>query len=302
MADLYPLGLVLSTGRSGTTYLQNLFREALPAEAEGILHESLHPGRAKPAVFHRRFDTSPLEDPEIAQHVREWDALLGSQPVIDFGWTTGCLAPALALTRPQQLRVLVLVAHPVSVAASFANRGHYTLNANPAWAISPSHANVRHPQYASRWTHMSPFEKGLFRWLETTAYGLEFVERFPDIPNLRLRSDEVFADPSRVLEIAALMGLSHAQFRFDVPRNESMREHVERRPLGAEWQRIFDMPEVVELASRLGFDMDERAVAEKARRYQLQGPMAKLRHALHYWPMRERMGRLRVRLGGGRGA
>ena len=302
MAEPHPLGLVISTGRSGTTYLQNLFRAALPGQAGGVLRESLHAGRAKPAFFHRRFDAGPLADPAIAGHLQQWDALLAAQPVVDFGWTTSCLAPALAITRPQQLRVLVLTTHPVVVAASFANRGHYTLNVNPAWAISPAHANVRHPQYASRWERMSPYEKGLFRWLEITAYGLEFLERFPAIPSLRLHSDDVFADPAKAREIAELFGFAHARFDFDVPRNESMREHVERRPVGAEWRRIFDMPEVLELASSLGFDMGEQAVFEKARRYQLQGPMAKLRHASHYWSMREHLGKLRARLAGGKRA
>jgi hypothetical protein len=299
MAEPHPLSLVISTGRSGTTYLENVFRAALPAQAAGILRESLRPGRAKPAIYHRRFDTSPLADPAIARHVEGWDALLDSQPVVDFGWTSCCLAPAFALRRPTQLRVLLLLAHPVSVAASFANRGHYTVNANPAWALTPSHLNVRYPHYASRWECMSPYEKGLFRWLEITAFGLEFAERFPHIPILRLRREQVFDNADHLYEIADLMGFGKPHFRLDLPRNETMREHVERRPVGMEWERVYDMPEVVELASSLGFDMDRQAVAETARKYQLHGPLAALRHVTGYWQVRERVAKLRARFGKG---
>jgi hypothetical protein len=287
--------VTLTTGRSGTKFLHNLFRANYP-EQTGILHESLHAARARPAAYHRREDSGVLADADIGAHLALLDAMRETGPVVDFGWMLGCIAPALAHRYGERLRVLVLTAHPVAVAASWANRGHYTRNRNPAWAISPHHANVRFPGYQSRWAAMSPFERGLFRWLEITTLGLEFAERHPGIPTLSMRSDQLFADPkAQGARIASLVGLAPREFSLDVPRNESLEHHVERRPIGEEWRRVYGMPEVLALAESLGFDMEEDSVARIVSRYQLQGWLPRLRHASGYWALRERLGRWRHR-------
>jgi len=291
----HKLCVTITTGRSGTKYLHNLFCRNYPGE-RGILHESLHPGRAKTALYHRRFDGSALADPDVRGHFDSLDALRGQGPVVDFGWILGCLAPALPARYGSNLCVLMLTAHPVSVAASLATRGHYSRNRNPAWAISAMHDSARFSAYRSRWADMTPFERSLFRWLEITSLGLEFRERHPEVQLLSMRSDELFADGSaRVAQIAQMIGLPPRELSFDVPKNEALDSHVERRPLGDEWRRVYDMPEVMELATSLGFDMSPEHLAVLARRYQLNGWMARLRHASGYWEIRERLGRLRAR-------
>jgi len=289
--------VTITTGRSGSTYLHNLFRHNYP-EQRGIFHESLHPGKAKPARYQRVSDDHPLSDPELAAHLESWDRLLKDGPVVDFGWILGWLAPALRMRYGDRLRVLVLTAHPLSVAASFANRGHYTLNKNPEWAISPHHDRVIYGQrYAGRWSGMSSFEKGLYRWLETTRFGLDFPRQYPEVRALTVTSGDVFSEPSVVESIADLIGLPPKILDYGVDRNESARQHVERRPVGSEWKRIYDMPEVVELAQLLGFDMSESALSRMIKRYQPQGVLPNLRHLVGYWPIRERLGRIRSHWG-----
>ena len=294
MTDSRDLCLTITTGRSGSTYLHNLFTHNYP-EQRGILHESLHPRLAKPALHHRRFDASALEDPNLRRHFDALDALREHGQVVDFGWVLGALAPALVQRYGERLRVLLLTAHPVSVAASFANRGHYTRNRGRSWAISPFHDNARFQEYQSRWPAMSPFERGLFRWLEITSLGREFRERHPEVPVLAIRSDELFADPALAARVAEFVGLPPRELDFDVPKNEAASHHVERRPVGEEWRRVFDMPEVMALAETMGFDMRPENVARIVSRYQLHGWLAKLRHATGYWTMREHLGRWRAR-------
>ena len=300
MGAPHNLCVTITTGRSGSVFLHNLFRRNYP-EQGGLLHESLHPGRAKAGYYHRRFDGTALEEPEVRAHFDALDALREHGPVVDFGWVLGGLAPALPHRFGASLRVLALTAHPVSVAASFANRGHYTRFRDPAWALSPFHENARFPGYGPRWESMSPFERGLFRWLEITSLGIEFRERHPEVPMLALRSDELFGDRSRAVQVAELIGLPPRELDFDVPRNEAAGHDVERRPVGSEWRRLYDMPEVVELAQGMGFDMRPEHVEEKVARYQLQGWLPRLRHATGYWALRERLGRLRTQAFGRRG-
>lgn len=288
--------VTITTGRSGSTFLHNVFQRNYPGQ-RGILHESLHPGKAKPAIYQRLDDESPLADPEVAAHLADWDGLLQAGPVVDFGWVLGWLAPALRRRYRERLKVLVLTAHPLSVAASFANRGHYTLNSNPAWAISPRHDRVVYGQrYAARWERMSPFEKGLYRWLETTRFGLDLPMQYPDVESMAVLSRDVFSNTHIAESIAEMIGFPRKALDYHVERNESSRHHVERRPVGEEWRRIFDMPEVVDLAQSMGFDMAESTLERMIGRYRPQGVLPRLRHMTGYWAARERLGRLARRL------
>lgn len=286
------LCVTITTGRSGSTFLCNVFQHNYP-DQRGILHESLHPGKAKPARYNRMADQRPLEDPEVCGHLDSCDAMLREGPVVDFGWILGWLAPALRLRYRERLKVLILTGHPLSVAASFANRGHYTLNKNPDWAISPHHDRVIYgARYAARWAGMSAFEKGLYRWLETTRFGLDFPKLFPDVETLAVLSRDVFSDPRTAEKIAAMIGFAEKPLDYGVDRNESSSMHVERRPVGSEWRRIYDMPEVMEMAQELGFDMSEATLASMVKRYRPQGVLPNLRHLVGYWPARERLGRI----------
>jgi len=283
--------VTITTGRSGSTYLSNVFESAFGA-GHGVLHESLHPGKAKPAFHHRRFDGGAIEDPEVAVHLDTLKALAEFGPVVDFGWILGSLAPACRSAFGQRLRVLAITNHPVAVAASFAVRGHYFRNKNPAWAISPLHERVVFPQYGDRWSAMTPFEKGLYRWLEITLFGLDFKERFPEVPCLTFRSDEIFNNAINLRRIAEFVGFSGAEPRHEAGRNEATDNHVERWPIGREWKRVFDMPDVVSLAESMGFDMSEAEIRRIVSKYQLHGLMPRARHAFGYWAAREHFGAL----------
>ena len=288
--------MTITTGRSGTTFLHNVFRRTYP-EQRGIFHESLHPGSAKPAMYQRLADRTALDDPEVAAHLAQWDELLQVGPVADFGWVLGWLAPALVQHYRERLKVLILTAHPLSVAASFANRGHYTLNRSHLWAISPHHERVVHgARYAARWSGMSAYEKGLYRWLETTQFGIDFRRDFPEVEVMEALSQDIFAKPQIIERIADTIGFPSRPLDLRVDKNETSRQHAERRPVGEEWKRIYDMPEVVELAQGLGFDMSESTLAKMVGRYRPQGVLPNLRHLTGYWAAREKLGRWRRNL------
>ena len=70
---------------------------------------------------------------------------------------------------------------------------------------------------------------------------------------------------------------------------------VERRPVGDEWRRVFDFPEVMELATSMGFDMSPDRVETLVAKYRLHGVLPRIRHATGYWALREQIGSLRDR-------
>jgi hypothetical protein len=137
---------------------------------------------------------------------------------------------------------------------------------------------------------MTAFEKGLFRWLEITRFGIDFRQRFPDVSLLAARSDELFKRPGIAEEIGRLIGFAPRPIVYDVAKNETVEHHVERRPVGNEWRKFYEMPEVVELADALGFDTRADYVERLVRKYQVSGFAPRLRHATAYWRMRERLG------------
>ncbi len=299
MSKPYPICVSITTGRSGSTYLANAF-QASHGQHGGVLHESLHPARARTALHHRLFDGSALDHPPVAEHLASLQKLAESGPLVDFGWVLGCLAPACRQAYGSRLRVLRLTHHPVSVAASFAVRGHYQRNKSKTWAISPLHERVVYPQYAAAWPNMSSFEKGLYRWLEITQFGLDFQERFPEVPCLALRSSEVFSNRETLRKIADFIGFTEGEVRPQAAKNEVVDQHLERWPMRDEWKKTFAMPDVVALAERLGFDMSESELQRIAGKYQLQGLMPRVRHWSGYWAARESLGALRSRLSRGR--
>ena len=298
----YPISLTVSPGRSGTRFLYSTFLENF-SDKGYVSHELLHPNVAKPAVFHRGYDKSTqiemLRDPRILDLTRFWLQQAKQGPVVDFGFTMSSLIPAFYEKFGEQLRILVLHRHPISVAASFAIRGHYTQDKSPAWAISPMHARVLYPQFKKHWDSLSRFEKCLFRWLEVTMYGLELSNIFPDVPYLIMPSDRIFKSDEALREVADFLGFpTTQQIKRSQDKNISEIQYLERWPVESEWRGYKKFPELIELAERLGYNMEENYVAEIIRRYQLpSGALPYLRHKLGYWPLRFHIGYLRRRLG-----
>lgn len=201
-----------------------------------MYHEALHPNVARPAEFHRCYDEALQRElmsiPPVQHIVATWLSEAESGPVVDFGWTTQGLVPALFRKLGSQFRVLVLYRHPVNVAASMT--GQYSVNTSPAWAITPWHSRVRYPSFQDRWHRMSPFEKGLYRWLEITAYGLELTDLYPSLDCLVVKSEDLYQIPSTTREIASFCGFPSAE--SDLVRSNERHSieaaRIERSPLG----------------------------------------------------------------------
>lgn len=250
------------------------------------------------AVHFRGYDTQAQREmvgtSAIADVLDEWSLRAEGGPVVDFGWTMASLAPVLYERLRDRARVLVIHRHPVEAAASCAVRGHYTINKSPAWAITPMHQRARYWQFSDRWAGMTPFEKGLYRWLEVTAYGLELKTVYPGLAHMVVPSDAVFNPGGALRQIADFCGfVVRGNIRRASDRNAAQAHHVEQMPIKSEWEAYARHPEVVELGESLGYDMSKRHVAEVVHKYQLPGGIGPwIRHRTGFWPLRFAIGRL----------
>jgi hypothetical protein len=167
------------------------------------------------------------------------------------------------------------------------------------YAISPMHARVRFPQYAERWSRMSCFEKCLFRWLETTAYGEEVMSRLPYCPALVVKFEEMIKSDDILENIARFLGFeSSGPLRRAHEDNALKRHNLERYPVGNEWERYRSYPEVLEYARKLGYNMDPDEVARLVSKYHLPpGVLPYLRHRTGFWRLRSRAGVAMRKLG-----
>ncbi|MCH2175602.1 MAG: hypothetical protein MK193_07735 [Lentisphaeria bacterium] len=296
--------LCISSGRCGTTFLANSFQESLSEDQVAIYHESLHPDIAKPAVFHRSFDDALLNkmynQPGIKAKIKEWEKKLELIPIVDFGWTMYAAVPLFYKIFQEQFRVLVISRHPFSVAASFANKGSYTLNKSSNWAITPNHDRVFFPSTRVPWTRLGAFEKGLYRWLEIYKYADECQEKLPADIFLNLKGEDIFQDAQTAInEIQHHCGLENYQIIPSNRKNENNQADLESRPLVFNVNNYKNIEGLVSFAKQKGFSMEEDDLRLILNKYSLPKSLSSyLRHYSFYWPIRFQLGKLKRKLMG----
>jgi hypothetical protein len=250
----------------------------------------------KPAWYHRPFDQETkqkiLAEPTIRDLIGQWRARSEIGPVVDFGWTMCPLVPVLHDAFGEQLKVLVIRRHPISAAASIATMGSYWDYEHEYYALSPRHARVRFPHYAERWSRMSCFEKCLFRWLETTAYGEEMTDWLPPGQWLVVNFEELIKSDAILESIARFAGFSVSKPLVRAQEANALQTHnLERYPVGKEWRRYIDYPEVLEYARKFNYNMEADYVESLVKKYLLPpGLLPFIRNVTGYWSLRSRAG------------
>lgn len=187
--------MFISTGRCGTQWLTAALSELHPELS--VEHEPIGP-LYSPRRFFRRWGNPEcvLAVPEVRDHLERVEA--GTHPYVETGWPLFTALPLLAARMPERLRVVHLVRHPVPTALS--HLAHSSYAGSPRddaftrlATLGPQDPGVFHPEYAERWGSLTPYEKCLFWWTEVNLFGREFPQRAPQVPFLRLRSEDLLA-------------------------------------------------------------------------------------------------------------
>ncbi len=261
---------VLSTGRCGTQWLAATL-EALAGENLVVRHEPI--GAAYAPRRHFRCYANPAEvlaEPAVAAHLDWVDTL--ERPYVETGWPLFAALPLMAKRWPGRLRVLHLTRHPVATALSHLAHSSYAGSDRDdpytrLATLGPTDPRVFQAGDAGGWEALSPYERCLFWWTEVARYGLEFPGRYPHIPFLRLRSEEMLAGRRAALQaLVRFVGLpwderwiAAAGRPVDRWHHQSDREF---EPLA-----VHRHPATVEAAQALGYDLSALDVAALRRRY-----------------------------------
>lgn len=269
------LTVAVTPGRSGSTFAAAALRASFPGL--DITHERIGPASTLPhALFHAYEGARKrtlANHPPVVRLMDQIEIALQRGPVVTTGKYTSHLVPVLADRFAGRLRIIGLFRHPLVTAASFFGRGRY--HGWPAWSIgdlgllTPFDPGMRATGFQERWPLMSPFEKCLYYWAEYVLLWREVQQRLPDVPALKVSSEDLFRDPRTWLgNIAAFAGLE-GPIRLDNARKNEFNPKGSRRyPLGDLWQRYRRHPEIADLAEYLGYHLDDTEIEEQMRRYQ----------------------------------
>jgi hypothetical protein len=248
--------LVLSSGRCGTQWLTATLQDLHGREVR-VEHEPIGP-LYSPRRFFRAYSEprAILDVPEVRAHIEEITAL--EQPYVETGWPLFAALPLFAQIFGSSLRVIHLTRHPVPSALSHLAHSSYAGSPrDDAYTrlatLGPSDARVFQPDYADDWDELTPYEKCLFWTTEVAIFGLEFEQRFPDIPFLRIQSERMLGGDRATLQAL----LDHMQLEWDEQWVERTGRRVDR------WSHHTDLdvdpllierhPAALHTAERLGY-------------------------------------------------
>jgi hypothetical protein len=247
-------------GRCGTQWLATNLGNVYP-DLVLCRHEPLK-ARYRPRRFFRAWDrTEDLRTrPEISKHLASILRIRKNHIYIETGWPVYSCIPLL-IEELKNIRLVQLVRHPVFSALSFTAHGYYQpgirsdLYTREA-ALTPFDSGVAQKSWAKKWDQMSAYEKSLFTWTEIHRYAAALKRRYPDIPFLKIRTEDLFGGKEKPLR--DLTDFCTLPFRKELMQKANVvvdkwNFEVDR---AADWRLIFKHPNTVSLARRLGYKLD----------------------------------------------
>jgi len=209
---------------------------------------------------------------EIRTHIDYIRAVARDRKYIEIGFPSYAALPALEREFRGQLKIVHVARHPVFNAASLVTHGFYRSRPDLDRDVLPTPDDrVAQDFYADQWESLSQFEKCLFFWSELHLHSLELRERYPEIPFLFLRFEDVFENDhaSEVLEeLTRFLGLPwRAELAAKIRKNVDSHVHSVPRIIG--WQKIYEHPQTLALAQRFGYELATVDSIRISSRYQV---------------------------------
>jgi hypothetical protein len=191
------LTFFLSTGRCGTQWLAQTLRGSFSDVAE-VRHDPIG-ARYHPRDYFRQWDRAhqAFELPDAAAELSFIRKTLRSKTYIDTGWAHYAALPYFIGEFPGRVRLVHLVRHPVPTAASYVSLDMYAPDKRrDEWSdfafVDATSPGIQLTEYQGGWSSMTPFEKNLFWWTEMNLYAEELASMHPQVPFLRVRSEDMF--------------------------------------------------------------------------------------------------------------
>jgi hypothetical protein len=281
---MHTVTFFITTARSGTQWiheaLRHLYADLLVTEHEPIRYSY------SPKLCLR--NPAALADlrmhPVVRRHLDGIHRTIEKRDYVEVGFPAFAAAPLLWQEFGERLRIVQLVRHPVRVAASIVT--HRWFDSNP-WdrvdikehvALSPDDPGVFLSHYAGRWADMSTFEKALFYWAEVHLYGREVRDGLFHVPFLQVNFEDLLTRQETRRRFAQFLDVPYRSEWNDFTHRKVDRYQNQTHD-AIDLGRIHRMPEIVNLAADLGYDIDEIEDSELQQRYRLS-PISRFRRGI----------------------
>jgi hypothetical protein len=250
--------LFLSTGRCGTQLLTSLLADCAGARAD-VSHEPIGPHyRPRQHLRMRAPEAALAQRPEVAAHFARWEELLASGvAVIETGWPLFAWLPYLHQRFAGAIEIVHLTRDPIRFAFSLSSHGFYSTRRDDNYtrhaALQPDDAGVCHRDYQSLWPALNTVERSLFQWLEVNSFAEELAQQ--GMIALRLRAEDLFADPGAVLSALRALHPHWAAVLADTAPTTGLVDRFQI-PVSDQVHGVRYTRAVADLAARLGYAMD----------------------------------------------
>jgi hypothetical protein len=278
MDIMKPVVVTLSTPRCGTQWLAQTIRD-LHGDAVVAEHEPLE-NQYLLRKFFRRFESidEQLNVEAIRDHIARINDITRSKIYIEVGYQACAAIPLFIREFQERIRIIHLYRNPVLTAYSMVTLGYYKFRSpedeqqNVLSMLDPRQDHVAFRDYAAKWQNMSPFARSLYFWLEINQYAQELRQRYSGIPFLAVRSEDMFASADHLAAVLRWIGLPEDE------RTTAMIDRVVdvcrfKTRLSFETKEIMRMPEVLDLARRMGYSDAEMLDVEDAKLARYKSPI-----------------------------
>ncbi|PAU92850.1 hypothetical protein CK503_14270 [Aliifodinibius salipaludis] len=260
---VYPVTVFLCTPRCGTQWIAKNISDTYGDEAI-VLHEPIK------YEYYPRKNLGIYDRPAVTKgniildnHLEFVDETIQNRHYIEIGWQSIAGISELHERFGKQLKLIHLYRNPVNVAASLVTHNWYTGRVEDRFEkaeLTPFDDSAILSEYRSRWDNLSLFEKSLYYWAEINLRALEIKQRYSSVPFYSLKFENLFEESKEInritlIEMLAFMSLNYDEKMLD-RLNTKYDNYHHRSSSRIEWEKIFEHPQALVLAHKLGYRFD----------------------------------------------
>lgn len=261
---IHPVTVFLCTPRCGTQWIAKNISE-IYADEVNARHEPVE-NEYYPKINLGRYDlpAEPKENPQLNQHLDFIDDTIQNKNYIEVGWQSIAGIGELYRHFGKQMSLIHLYRNPVNVAASMVTHNWYTGEIEGRFEkaeLNPFDNSSLLKDYRNRWDDLTLFEKSLYYWTEVNLRALEIKQRYYGVPFYSLKFEELFEESkvkSRItlIELLSFMGLEYDEKMLEAI-DIKYDEYQYKTSVNINWKDIYDHPQTMALANKLGYTFDD---------------------------------------------
>lgn len=262
--ELYHATVFLCTPRCGTQWiaknLSEIYADEVVARHEPVKNDYY------PKINLGRYDlpAEPNENPLLNRHLDFIDDTIQSKNYIEVGWQSIAGVGELHKRFGEQMRLIHLYRNPANVAASMVTHNWYTGKIEDRFEkaeLNPADNSALLKDYKNRWGDLTLYEKSLYYWTEVNLRALEIKQRYSGVPFYSLKFEDMFKESKEksrfaLIELLAFMGLKYDEKMLkaiDIKHDKYQYKSF----VNINWKNIYDHPQTMVLANKLGYTFDE---------------------------------------------